>query len=59
MSSSSDSADCKCPVFIRVDEGGVKCVLDWDESVVQRGSVCEQQDKQEFKTLFICARVPV
>lgn len=32
VSSSSVSADCKCPVFIRVDEGGVKCVLDWDES---------------------------
>lgn len=58
MSSSSVSADYKCPVFIRVDEGGVKCVLDWDESVAE-GSVCEQQDKQEFKTLFICARVPV
>lgn len=31
-----------------------ECLLDWDESV-EDGSVCEQQDKQEFKTLFICA----
>lgn len=23
-----------CPVFLRVDEGGPECVLDWDESLV-------------------------